>query len=137
MVHKGKNFYGYSRIHTVAVSAVGLGSSTEVALLAAPFPILVKKCSVIVNTTITGQNTNYQTLGFKSKGPSGTATNVIASKAFTSGVNATQFDETDLGEVSNKWNKIMEGDVITFYKAETLSGHAMPSLVAQIRYTRL
>ena len=135
MAQHGKHFYGFSRIVNVGVATVATSSTTEVAIFAAPFNCRVRKCSIIVNTAITGQNTSYQTLGFKNKGSAGAGTDVIASKAFTSGVNATQYDETDIGTPAN--NRLNEGDTVTFYKAVASSGQTMPALIAQIRYTRI
>ena len=136
MVNKGRPFYGYARVKTVGISAIAVAATTtEVAVFAAPFRCKIMKCSIIANTTLTGQDTHYQTLGFKNKGSAGAGTSVIASKAFTNAVNATALAETNIGTVSN--NLLREGDTITFYKAVTGNGHATPALIAKVEYVKV
>lgn len=134
VIYRGEYFYGYARTVSVGVDAVGKGDDAEVAIWAAPCRCKIKKVSVIVNTAITGANTDYFTLGAKNKGAAGAGTSIIASKAFTLNVNAGQFDRTDLGACSN--NLLNEGDTVTFYKTEAAGGMAMPALAVQIEYVR-
>jgi len=135
MVNKGKQWYGYARVAVQGYSAVSAGSSAEYGFFAAPFKCKIIKCSIIPDSTITGANTNNCVLSFVNKGSSGTGTSTIASKTFSSGVNASEYDETDLGAVSN--NLLNEGDVVTFKKSENGTGMTMPALTAKIEYVRV
>ena len=137
VVQKGEPFFGYSETIEAAVPLVAIGSATEVAVFAAPFRLRLVKLSIVPNTAISGANNNYFTLGFYNKGSSGAVSNTIASKAFTLAVDAGQFDETDLGNISAQWRDLKEGDVVSFFKAETGAGLEMPELIAQVRYIKL
>jgi len=134
MAKKGKYFYGIARTAVVGVSAVSSGTETEVPIWAAPCRCKVMRVGIIPKSAITGADTNYMTLSFKNKGSDGTGTAVIASKAFTNGVNGAAFDYVTFGAVSN--NLLNEGDVVSFAKAESGSGMNMPDLVAVIEYVR-
>jgi len=135
MAKKGKYFYGYARNVSVGIAAVSAGSTTEDAVFVAPCRCKIVRVGIVPSSAITGADTNYMTLGFKNKGQDGTGTDVIAQKAFTSGVNASAFAFTDLGELSH--NVLNEGEVVTFFKSEAGTGANMPDLLAVIEYVRI
>jgi len=131
---KGKYFYNRPRTVNVGIDAVSGGSETELPVFAAPFRCEITKLSIIPSSAITGADTNNMVLGFKNKGGAGSGTTVMASKTFSNGVDASAFDEVDLGSVSAK--NLNKGEVISFYKAENGSGMNMPALLAKIEYIR-
>ena len=116
----------------VRVPTVALGNVEEWAAFVAPVNCKIVKVGIMTDDPITGADTDYYTLGFKNKGAAGVGTDMIASKAFTAGVDATAFDFVDFGAVSNA--RLNEGDTVTFEKAETGNGMATPALLAFIQY---
>jgi len=135
MVHKGRHFYGYARTVEVGVASVSAGSTTDVPIWAAPFRCKIRGCYIVPQANITGAASHYMTLKIVNKGSDGTATDTVVSKAFSSGVNASAYVKTSLGNPSN--NELKEGDVLQFKKEETGSGMDMPDLVVIVEYTRL
>ena len=135
MVGIGKYWYGKVRTIEVGVSAVNSGSTTEVPMFSAPFRCQVKKAAIIAKTAITGVETNNMVLGFKNKGATGAGTDVVASKTFTTNVNASAFAETDLGAVS--YGVLPLATSISFYKDENGTGMNMPDLVAKLEIIRI
>lgn len=77
----------------VAATAAGADAS---GLLVAPFDCTIAAASFIPLTVLTGANTDSRTIQVLNRGQAGAGTTVIASKAFTSGVNAPAEDETTL-----------------------------------------
>jgi hypothetical protein len=77
----------------VAATAAGADAS---GLTVAPFAGTLSAASIISLTTLTGANTESRTLQVFNRGQAGSGTTLMASKAFTSGVNATAEDETSL-----------------------------------------
>jgi hypothetical protein len=77
----------------VASTAAGADAS---GLTVAPFAGTLSAASIISLTTLTGANTESRTLQVFNRGQAGSGTTLMASKAFTSGVNATAEDETSL-----------------------------------------
>jgi hypothetical protein len=77
----------------VASTAAGADAS---GLTVAPFAGTLSAASIISLTTLTGANTESRTVQVFNRGQAGSGTTLMASKAFTSGVNATAEDETSL-----------------------------------------
>jgi len=135
VAHKGDYWYGYARVATVGFDSIAAGTTGEYAVFAAPCKCKIVKVSIIPDSNITGDDTNNFGIRLKNKGSGGSGTGVIATKTFTSGVNATAYVEFDLGQVDN--NLLNQGDVVTFEKFENGSGMTMPSLLVKIEYVRL
>jgi hypothetical protein len=77
----------------VASTAAGADAS---GLTVAPFAGTLSAASIISLTTLTGANTESRTVQVFNRGQAGSGTTLMASKAFTSTVNATAEDETSL-----------------------------------------
>jgi len=135
MVNKGQYWYGLSRTFQQGYATIAAGSTGKLSHFVAPWACKIVKCSISVDSAITGAATNNQILRFGNAGPSGSGTSIIATKTFGSGTDATAFDENDLGAVSN--NLLNEGDVVYFEKAENGSGAIMPALLAKIDIVRV
>lgn len=75
-------------------AAVAAGSDLETNAFYAPFDGTVTAVRFIPNTTLTGANTDSRTISVVNKGQAGAGTTAVASKAFTSGVNAAADDST-------------------------------------------
>lgn len=102
-----------SRTFQVVVPAVGAGSDETTTICEAPFDGTLESASYVADTALTGANTDSRTLQVINKGQSGSGTTVMASKAFTSGVDAAAFDETalTLSGVTDATD-VAEGDII-------------------------
>jgi len=122
---------------TADADAVAKGSDGSIAVGPAPFAGKVTSVTVTPPSTLTGANTNSRTLKLINKGQSGSGTNVIAEKAFTSGVNATAFDETAL-TLSGTASKleVAEGDVLALESVHVGEGLADPGGEVQVKITR-
>jgi len=116
----------------IGVAAVAGVTTTEVPVFKAPCSGRVTRLGFVPKAAITGANTNYMTLGFKDKGSGGTGTDVMASRAYTLGVNVAAFDYEDLGDVS--YRDLAKDDVLSFYKAVTGTGMDMPDLVPVVEF---
>lgn len=94
----------------VAATAAGADAS---GLLVAPYDCTLAAASLIPLTVLTGANTESRTLQVFNRGQDGSGTTLMASKAFTSGVNAPAEDETTLTlSVVAGATTIAAGDVI-------------------------
>lgn len=122
---------------TADADTVAKGSDGSIALGAAPFDGTVESVTYTPPTTLTGANTNSRTLSLVNKGQNGAGTNVVAEKAFTSGVNATAFDETAL-TLSGTASKlaVSAGDVLAFVSTHVGEGLADPGGEISVRVSR-
>jgi len=135
MSDKGKYWFGKAMTVSLGFSALTATNNEEYSFWVAPFPIKVVKCSVIFDDAVTGAATNNFGVRFKNKGAAGSGTSVMVTKTFDNAINASQFDEVDLGAVS--YAEFNEGDTITFEKFENNSGANMPGVTAVIQYIRV
>jgi len=118
----------------VGVSAVAAGSATEVPVFKALHACTLTKVGFVPKSAITGADTNYMTLSFVDKGSDGTGTGTIASRDYSSGNDVAAMDFEDSGTLSNA--SLAEGDTVSFKKAETGTGMAMPDLIAVVEFER-
>lgn len=104
----------------------------------APFAGTLTAASYVADTTLTGANTESRTLNVHNRGQAGSGTTVMATKAFTSGVNATQYDETSLTLTATAADLVVaEGDVITVQSLHVGStGLADPGGTAILEFSR-
>lgn len=118
-------------------AATTAGASKEEAAGRFPFPGTVA-VSFVPDTVLTGANTDSRTLSAQNKGAAGAGTTEVASKAFTSGVNAPAFDETTITEsaVSGAIDGA-EGDIVSF-KSTSVGGTglAQPAGLVILTFTR-
>jgi hypothetical protein len=96
-------------------AAVAAGSDLTTIIGEAPFAGTVTAVTYAPNSTLTGANTDSRTLAVVNKGTDGNGTTSVASKAFTSGVNANDYDETAITLSGTAANLVVaEGDVLAF-----------------------
>lgn len=97
------------------VAAVAAGSDLTTIIGEAPFAGTVTAVTYAPNATLTGANTDSRTLAVVNKGTDGNGATAVASKAFTSGVNANDYDETAITLSGTAANLVVaEGDVLAF-----------------------
>lgn len=121
----------------VQIQAMGTGALTgtavtEFAILRAPCKGRVIRLGIVPAGTITGADTNSCTLGFKNKGSAGSGTDVMAQKAYISGINEVAFDFCDYGAVS--YGLLNKDDVVTFFKSVIGTGLNTPGLIASAEF---
>lgn len=104
----------------------------------APFAGKVTGARVITAAAITGANTDSRTIQLFNRGLAGSGTTLVASKAFTSGVNAAADDETDLTLSATAANLVVaEGDVLEFVSLHVGStGLAGPEFLGEVDFQR-
>lgn len=79
----------------------------------APVDGTVTRVAFIASSALTGANTESRTLTVKNKGQDGSGTTTVASKAFTSGVNAAASDATTVTLSGTPANLVVaQGDVL-------------------------
>lgn len=101
--------------YQMVVAATAAAADFEVALFTAPYAGVVTSVNYITDTTLTGANTESRTILLINKGQAGAGTTTVASKAFTSGVNATAFDATAITLSATAADLVLvAGDVLAF-----------------------
>ncbi len=115
------------------IPTIALGSDEQWALFVAPDNVEVLEAGIAVDDAISGADDNYFTLGFINAGADGNGTDVIAEKAYVSGVDLADFvyDSYTVAEANARLDK---DDTIIFDKTETGTGMAMPDLVAYVKF---
>lgn len=99
----------------VDTDAVAAAADASRVVGKAPYAGTVTAVTYTPNAQLTGADTDSRTLAVVNKGADGNGTTSVASKAFTSGVNANDFDETAItlsGTAANL--EVAEGDILAF-----------------------
>ena len=122
---------------TADVPAVAAGTTSSVAILECPFAGTVTGVSYTPVANMTGDNTNTRTFTLVNKGADGNGTTVIATRAMTTGTNATDFNEDALTlSVVAGATTVAEGDVLAWVSTFAASGLADPGGLVQIDVSR-
>jgi len=99
----------------VDTDAVAAAADASRVVGRAPFDGTVTAVTYTPNAQLTGANTDSRTLAVVNKGLDGNGTTSVASKAFTSGVNADDFDETTITLSGTAANLVVtEGQILAF-----------------------
>jgi hypothetical protein len=121
---------------TLAATAAAADLSQSVG--EAPFAGTVTSVSYTPKADITGANTESRTLTLVNKGSDGNGTTVVATLAFTSGVNASDYDEKafTLSLVAGA-TTVAAGDILAAVSTHVGStGLADPGGLVQVEITR-
>lgn len=121
----------------VTIPALGAAVNGDQAISEAPFAGTVTAASFTPEAAITGDNTNTRTLTIVNKGAAGAGTTVVATLAFTTGVNGVAFDERQfvLSAVAGA-TTVAEGDILQVNEVIAASGLANPGGLVQVEITR-
>lgn len=93
--------------------AVAAGADKNTTIDRAPFAGTVTAVTYTPDAQLTGADTDSRTLTLINKGQDGNGTTVVATKAFTNGVNADDFDETALTLSATAANLVVaDGDIL-------------------------
>jgi hypothetical protein len=104
----------------------------------APFDGTVTAVTYSPNSVLTGANTDSRTISIINKGQAGSGSTTVASKAFTSGVNAPASDETDITLSGTAANLVVaQGDMLAFVSTHVGStGLADPGGLVSVSISR-
>lgn len=115
------------------VAATAAGTDDTFTIGEAPFAGTVTSASFVANATLTGADTDSRTLNVVNKGQAGAGSTVVASKAFTNGVNATAFDETALTLSGTAANLVVAaGDILQLH-SDSIGGTGLAQPDGQVR----
>lgn len=120
------------------IPATAAGSDYDQTAFEAPYDGKITAASYTPEANITGDNTESRTLTIVNKGSDGNGTTVMATRAYTTGVNSTDFNEDafTLSAVANAIN-FVQGDIIAVVSTHVGStGLADPGGLVQIEYKR-
>jgi hypothetical protein len=97
----------------------------------------VTAAAIIASAAITGANTDSRTVQLHNRGQAGSGTTLVASKAFTTGVNAAADDETalTLSAVADATD-VAEGDILEFTSLHVGDGLAAPAFTGIVTFSR-
>lgn len=113
------------------------GTDDSVTLGRAPFAGTVTAVTYTPDAAITGANTNTRAVRLRNRGQAGTGTTVVAELQFDSGVNATQFNETDIPLSATAANLVVtEGDILEWFSDAVGTGIADPGGLARCTISR-
>jgi hypothetical protein len=113
------------------------GNDLTTILGRAPFTGVVTAVTYSTVTAITGANTNSRTVSLVNKGQSGAGTTVIATIAYTSGVNTVAFDENTVTvSVTAADLNVVEGDILAWTSVHVGTGIADPGGTVIVSFSR-
>lgn len=120
----------------VASTAAGADASGK--YVTAPYAGKVVGARIIASAALTGANTDSRTVQLHNRGADGSGTTLVASKAFTSGVNAAADDYTELTLSATAADLVVaDGDVLEFTSLHVGStGLAGPEFVGEVDFQR-
>jgi len=121
------------------VAAAAAGADNERNVLTVPWAGTVTSVTYEPDTVLTGANTDSRTVVLVNKGQAGSGTTVVATKAFTSGVNAPADDITTitLSTVAGA-TTVAAGDVLAWQSTHVGStGLADPGGLVTVEITRI
>lgn len=127
-------------ITTIAVPVGSVGATADLTspVAEAPFDGVVSGVEYIPTSVLTGADTNSRTGTLYNRGQSGSGTTVVASKAFTAGVNAPANDNTaiTLSAVAGA-TAVAKGDILDWESLHVgASGLADPGGILRVTITR-
>lgn len=119
-------------------AAAAATADVETDLTIAATNSTVAKVTYVAATVLTGADTNSRTVNLVNKGQSGAGSTVVATKAFTSGVNAAADDDTAItlsGTAANL--AVTAGDVLVWQSTHVgSSGLADPGGLVHVELSR-
>lgn len=120
----------------VPAAAAGADAETDLDFVAVTGTVTT--VTYIPATVLTGANTDSRTIVLVNKGQSGAGTTIVATKAFTSGVNAPADDATAITLSGTAANLVVTaGDVLVWQSTHVGStGLADPGGLAHLELTR-
>ena len=127
-----------NRTLQTTIPATAAAADYDQSLGEAPFAGTVSAASYTPEANITGNTTETRTLTIVNKGADGNGTTVVATLAYTTGVNATDFNEQafTLSAVEGA-TAAVEGDIIAVASTHGGStGLADPGGLVQVELTR-
>jgi hypothetical protein len=125
------------RTQQATLPALGAAVAGDQTVGEAPFAGTVTAVTFTPEAAITGDNTNTRTMTLVNKGQTGSGSTVIATLAFTTGVNGVAFDEKafTLSAVANA-TTVAESDILVAVETVAGSGLANPGGRIEVTFSR-
>lgn len=124
--------HGSIQVHVPQISA---GTDKKYPILRCPHKMKVVAAYVIFQAGITGADTNTFTAKLLNGSTDGSGTTLIASKAYTNGVDATALDPESLTLTSTATDLICDaGDVLEYFSDQAGAGLQDEEKIIQIDY---
>jgi len=125
-------------IQTVDVEVAAAATGAEASgLEKAPFAGKLASATIIPLAALTGADTNSRTIQVFNRGQDGTGTTLMASKAYTNGINLAAEDEASLTLSATAANLVVaDGDVIEVKSLHVGTGLAAPQFIAKLGFSR-
>lgn len=119
-----------------AATAAGANSSGR--YVKAPFAGKVTGARVVASAAMTGADTDSRTIQLHNRGTGGSGSTLVASKAFTAGVNLVADDETALTLSATAADLVVaEGDILEFTSLSIgVTGLAGPEFAGEVDFAR-
>lgn len=115
-------------------AAAAADATTDWVLAPARVAGAVISVTFIPDSVLTGADTNSMTGEVINKGAAGAGTTQVAAKAFTNGVNAPAFDETDITLHATATNRdVVAGDVLAWRRTKVGTGLAQPAGLVRVK----
>lgn len=129
---------GFTKVEERTVAAVAANADAERNVLTVPWAGTVTNVTYSPDSVLTGANTDSRTVVLVNKGQSGSGTTVVATKAFTSGVNAPADDITTITlSVVAGATTVAAGDVLAWQSTHVGStGLADPGGLVTVELSR-
>lgn len=116
-------------------AAAATATSSE-PIFIAPCACRIKALSWVPSADVTGDNTDYFTLGIQNAGQAGAGTTALVTvKTYTTGVGETDFNESVFTLTTTEADLVLaEGDVVKAVRTKAGSGLIMPSGLFKIEF---
>lgn len=119
------------------IPALGAGVAGDQTVGKAPFAGTVTAASFTPEANITGDTTNTRTLTLTNKGQDGNGTTAVATIAFITATNATDFNEVAFTLSGTAANLVVaDGDILAVVETIGASGLANPGGLVSVEITR-
>lgn len=121
-----------------AVAATAAAADASGVYITAPYAGKVAGARIIAQAALTGADTQSRTVQLHNRGQAGAGTTLVASKAFTAGVNAAADDETALTLSATAADLVVaQGDVLEFTSLHIGgTGLAGPAFTGSVDFQR-
>ena len=136
---------GSIKTATIHVPETTAGGEFEIPVFSPNIPVVITETFIIPSSDITGANTNYMTLEFRSKGTDGTEDTLISDTDYTSGSDAADWVKylvgchttgsgTIGGRFQNGKTDLTTDEVVTVKKSATGTGMVTPAMTVGVTY---
>lgn len=120
------------------VDATAAGADASGVYVKAPYAGKVAGARIFAAAALTGADTNSRTVQLHNRGQSGAGSTLVASKAFTAGVNAAADDETALTLTATAADLVVAADDVLEFTSLHIGGTGLagPAFTGEVDFQR-